>query len=150
MQDVHWALDELARRAGEQLPVALVGHSLGGRAALLSADRSEVRSVVGLAPWVYPADGQVDASGTRVLIVHGTADRIASPDRSWQAAQRLRRTARSLAYVRVDGAKHAMLARHGEFSGLAADFVAATVLDPSTPSRRVASLVDGAEDAILV
>ncbi|WP_375483648.1 alpha/beta hydrolase [uncultured Jatrophihabitans sp.] len=150
VQDVHWALDELARRLGAELPVALVGHSLGGRAALLSADRPEVRSVVGLAPWVYPADGQVDASGTRVLIVHGTADRIASPERSWQAAQRLRRTASSLAYVRVDGGKHAMLARHGEFSGLAADFVAATTLDRFTPSRRVAALVNGVEDAVVV
>ena len=37
------------------------------------------RSVVALAPWVYPTDVPVGLSGQRVLIVHGSRDRIASP-----------------------------------------------------------------------
>lgn len=130
VQDVAWAIDQVADRLGPELPVALVGHSLGGRAAILSADQACVQTVVALAPWVYPEDGDVDASGVDTLIVHGTADRIASPARSLVAAKALRRTAKSLRYVHVDGGKHAMLSRHGVFSDLAADFCAATMIDP--------------------
>jgi pimeloyl-ACP methyl ester carboxylesterase len=54
--DAEWALDSAAERVGQTLPACLVGHSLGGRAALLTAGRREVRSVVALAPWVYPTD----------------------------------------------------------------------------------------------
>ena len=51
VMDVAWALGEVRARHGD-LPVALVGHSLGGRAALLAADQPLVRSVVALNPWV--------------------------------------------------------------------------------------------------
>ena len=150
VQDVAWALDQLAERHAGTLPVGLVGHSLGGRAAILSADRPAVRSVVALAPWVYPDDGTTDASGVAVLVVHGSEDRIASPARAQQAAQRLRRTARSVAFVEVAGAKHAMLARHGRFSGLAADFCAATLLDPPRIASRVSSLLEGPGEAVRI
>ena len=133
VQDVSWALTQLSARFGSALPVALVGHSLGGRAAVLSADHPCVRAVVGLAPWVYADDGDINASDVDVLVVHGTADRIASPARSLAAANALRRTARSVRYVRVEGGKHSMLARHDTFSRLAADFCAATLLDPAPP-----------------
>src|SRR5947209_14700321 len=48
--DAEWALDCARERVGRDLPACLVGHSLGGRAALLTAGRPEVRSVVALAP----------------------------------------------------------------------------------------------------
>jgi pimeloyl-ACP methyl ester carboxylesterase len=124
--DVRWALDELAGRFGERLPVALVGHSLGGRAALLAADRPEVRSAVALAPWVYPTDVPAGLDGQRLLIVHGDQDRVASPARAAEIARRI-----GAAYVSVDGAKHAMLRRHGVFSGLAGAFCTATLLGRS-------------------
>ena len=38
------------------VPVALVGHSLGGRAALLATGDERVRAVVGLATWLAPGD----------------------------------------------------------------------------------------------
>lgn len=127
VDDVRWALAQLRTHLPAETPVALVGHSLGGRAALLSAAEENVRCVVALAPWVHPADGNVDAGGRDVLIVHGTEDRIADPRRSEAAAARLRRTAR-VSYVRVVGGKHAMLRRHGTFSGLATEFVLACLL----------------------
>lgn len=40
LDDVAWALAELGERRGDELPVCLVGHSLGGRAAILSAGRA--------------------------------------------------------------------------------------------------------------
>jgi pimeloyl-ACP methyl ester carboxylesterase len=136
VDDVHWAIDQLHEGLTDRLPVGLVGHSLGGRAAILAGDRPEVRSVVALNPWVYPADGNVDLSGRRVLIVHGTADRIAVPQSSAAAARLLARTA-DVSYVHVDGAKHAMLRRGSRFDQLAADFTAATLLADAKPSTLV-------------
>jgi pimeloyl-ACP methyl ester carboxylesterase len=136
VDDVHWAIDQLHEGLTDRLPVGLIGHSLGGRAAILAGDRPEVRSVVALNPWVYPADGDVDLSGRRVLIVHGTDDRIARPDNSAAAAARLARSA-EVSYVRVEGGKHAMLRRHRDFDRLAADFTAAALLDNARPTRLV-------------
>lgn len=119
VDDVRWALREVRGRLGD-LPVGLVGHSLGGRAALLAGTADEVRSIVALNPWVTTAD-TADLHGRHVLIVHGDRDRIASPARSRALADLLRRRA-PVDYVVVPGGKHAML-RHGRrFEALAADF----------------------------
>ncbi|OFE14995.1 hypothetical protein BA895_07585 [Humibacillus sp. DSM 29435] len=139
--DVQWALAQAAERFGGGLPTCLVGHSLGGRAALLAATRPEVRSAVALAPWVYPDEGRIDLVGTQVLIVHGDADRIARPANSAAVARDLARTAQ-VAYVTVDGGKHAMLRHHGTFDGIAADFAVATLLGRQ-PSPLVARALAG-------
>lgn len=130
VQDALWALEVLTQRYG-RLPTCLVGHSLGGRAALLASGRAQVRSAVALAPYVYPDDMPRGLSGQRILIVHGTKDRIASPTRSAALAERLNRHAR-VAYISVEDGKHAMLGRHALFDGLAADFAAGTLLEPPT------------------
>ncbi len=127
VDDVTWALDRMQERFGRRLPTTLVGHSLGGRAAILSGERPEVCSVVALNPWVYESDGQIAVPGRRMLLVHGTEDRIARPSSSAAVARDLSRTA-EVGYVRVAGGKHAMLRRHATFDGLAADFAAATLL----------------------
>jgi alpha-beta hydrolase superfamily lysophospholipase len=133
VDDVAWALGEVRERYGSDVPVALVGHSLGGRAALLSGDQPGVLSVVALAPWVYTDDGQRDLSGRRVLVVHGDRDRIASPQRSAAVAEDLRLTT-AVGYIRVAGGKHAMLGHHRVFDGAAADFVTATLLGDEVPA----------------
>lgn len=127
VDDARWAIAQVEERLGTSLPIGLVGHSLGGRAALLAGAEPGVRSVVALNPWVYPQDGDVDLSGRRVLVAHGTDDRIADPAKAKEAARRLSRTA-DLSFVDVRGGKHAMLARHGTFDGLAADFTAGVLL----------------------
>lgn len=128
VDDVRWALAEVAERFPD-LPACLVGHSLGGRAALLAGDAPGVRGVVALNPWVYP-DDRADLAGRRVLVVHGTDDRIASPSRSRAVAMRIARTAESMDYVSIEGGKHAML-RHGRaFERAAADFTRETLLGP--------------------
>jgi pimeloyl-ACP methyl ester carboxylesterase len=123
VQDVEWALDEVARRFGAEVPVCLVGHSLGGRAALLSADRPQVRGVVALAPWVTPGDVVRGVAGTTIVIIHGDGDRIASPERSRRLADALARQT-TTAYITVAGGTHAMLGRRAWFDGLAADCTA--------------------------
>jgi len=127
LRDVDWALDQVADRLGSRLPTCLVGHSLGGRAALLAAGSPEVRSAVALAPWVLPSDRPGELAGRRILVVHGSADRIASPRRSGELAANLDAAA-EVTYICVEGGKHAMLRRHGVFDGLAADFAAQTLL----------------------
>jgi alpha-beta hydrolase superfamily lysophospholipase len=121
VHDAEWALGQIAEQMGGVAPTCLVGHSLGGRAAILTADRPGVRGVAALAPWVYPSDVPPGLDGQRILIVHGSRDRIASPERSAALAERLRRGA-EVEYVLVEGARHAMLKQHAEFSGRAARF----------------------------
>jgi pimeloyl-ACP methyl ester carboxylesterase len=133
VHDARWALDQLAERAAGSLPTCLVGHSLGGRAALLSATQPEVRSVVALAPWVYPDDVPAGLSGERILIVHGSRDRIASPQRSAALAERMGRYA-DVRYVTVEDGKHAMLRHHREFSEPAAEFAVETLLGERDPA----------------
>src|SRR6478672_7336671 len=124
LDDVAWALGRVRDLHGD-LPGSLVGHSLGGRAALLAGGRHGVRSVVALNPWVHPTD-DADLTGRRVLVVHGTEDRVADPERSATVARTLARTA-DVGYVSVPGARHAML-RHGSvFERAAAGFTRATL-----------------------
>jgi pimeloyl-ACP methyl ester carboxylesterase len=127
VDDATWALDEIARRHGEALPTALVGHSLGGRAALMAAHHEAVRSVVALAPWVYPTDDPPGLAGRRVLVVHGDRDRIALRDRAVEVARTIGRST-EVSFVTVRGGKHAMLRHRDRFDGLAASFVGATLL----------------------
>ena len=127
VHDATWALGQIAERFGDGLPSCLVGHSLGGRAALLSAGRPGVRGVVALAPWVYPNDLPSGLTDQRILIVHGSDDMIASPARSDAVARALAARV-SVEHVVVDGGRHAML-RHGrEFVVPATDFVADVLL----------------------
>jgi predicted esterase len=147
VRDAAWALEQIADRYGDRLPTCVVGHSLGGRTALLTAGRPEVRSAVALAPWVQPTDVPGGLSGRRILIVHGTMDRIASPERSAALARALARQA-DVAYVSVDGAKHAMLGRHDLFDGLAAEFAAATLL--GTPGSDLIARLEAGEKWIRV
>jgi dienelactone hydrolase len=126
VDDVRWALRELGEQHGGTLPTCLVGHSLGGRAALLAGDQREVRSVVALNPWVRTADS-VHLGGRPALIVHGTDDRIADPRLSAALAEELARTGR-VGYLRVTGGRHAMLRHRSVFEAAAADFARATLL----------------------
>lgn len=126
--DVRWALAELADRFSADLPVGLVGHSLGGRAALLAGGEGSVRSVVALAPWLYASDVNPALAGRRVLIVHGDQDRIASPDKAAAVARALEPITQ-VTYIAVRGGKHAMLRRNRVFDGLATDFLMATLLE---------------------
>jgi pimeloyl-ACP methyl ester carboxylesterase len=130
VDDADRAMAVLAERF-PTVPVGLVGHSLGGRAALLAGDAPSVRSVVALNPWVYP-DDVADLSGREVLFVHGTEDRIASIQKARTVARRLARTA-EVDFVEIAGGKHAMLSHGREFDARAADFMTETLLSGVSP-----------------
>jgi alpha-beta hydrolase superfamily lysophospholipase len=75
--DARWALDQI--REQHDLPVVVVGHSMGGRTGVAVADDPSVRGVVGLAPWL-PIDEPVAPLAGKVLrAAHGRRDRITSP-----------------------------------------------------------------------
>ena len=120
--DARWALSQVRERYGD-VPVVLVGHSLGGRAALLASTEPDVVGAVLLNAYLLPGDDAVDPHGRRLLFVHGTDDRVASFARAEAAATRIgRRT--DVGFLTVNGGKHAML-RHGPvFEGAAAGFAA--------------------------
>ena len=146
VDDARWALEQIAERYGD-VPTSLVGHSLGGRAALLAGDADGVRSVVALNPWVTPED-HVDLAGRDVLMVHGTDDRIASPARAEHLARTLARSADVLGFARVEGGKHAMLRHGGAFTRATTDFVVATLLGRRVDGP-VARVLAGAGDVFL-
>jgi alpha-beta hydrolase superfamily lysophospholipase len=131
IDDVVWALAQVRERYGD-LPVGLVGHSLGGRAALLAGSLPGVRSVVALNPWVYATD-RADLSGRAVLVLHGTEDRVADPRRAQVVADAIAETT-DVTFVPVDGGRHAMLRHGATFERLATEFLLSSLLGERRPS----------------
>ena len=75
--DARWALDEVRRELGD-VPVVLLGHSMGARTAAYVADDRSVVGVVALAPWWMPEDPVDALRGKPVLAAHGRTDKITS------------------------------------------------------------------------
>jgi len=125
--DTGWALDRLAARFPD-VPIGLVGHSMGGRTAMYVAGHESVRSVVGLAPWLEPGDPTSQLAGRRVLIAHGDADRMTSPSASAEYARQIAQVAASVGYVTVRGERHAMLRRARLWTALSTAFTRAVLL----------------------
>ncbi|MFE1248295.1 alpha/beta hydrolase, partial [Streptomyces sp. NPDC058766] len=127
-RDAHRALRELTDLVGP-VPVVLLGHSMGGRAALSAAGHPQVRGVVGLAPW-WPAGEPVDhLAGRHVVALHGDQDRVTSPGATAACVRRARETAARAGMAVVGGGDHAMLRRSRCWHRTAAA-VTAHLLDP--------------------
>lgn len=123
--DTRWALDEITRRYGE-VPVVLIGNSLGGRAAFWTADHPAVVGVVGIAPWLPGGDPVEHLAGRRVLIIHGDRDRsAASADRSLEFARRAREVVPDLVRYEVPGGRHYLVKRADDVRALTTAFVLA-------------------------
>jgi len=75
--DARWALEEARRELGD-LPVVLLGHSMGARTAVAVADHPTVSGVVALAPWLPPGESHRALAGKHFAAAHGSADRITS------------------------------------------------------------------------
>jgi len=140
--DVTGLLDALPGRFGH-VPVVLVGHSLGARAALRAAAHPSVIAVAGLAPWLPPDEPVAQLAGRRLLLVHGTADRITSPAMTWQYACAASQIT-TVGAVAVDGGDHAMLRRARLWHGLAGEF-AGMVLGAQARDRALREVVAAAQ-----
>ncbi|APE23525.1 alpha/beta hydrolase [Streptomyces venezuelae] len=126
--DADWAVAEAVRRYGD-VPVCLVGHGLGGRAALRAAGHAAVGAVLALAPWLPEDDVAAEPEavrqlvGRRVLLVHGTNDARTDPELSFRYAERAKKANRETCRFEVHSDGHALRQYAAEVQALAADFV---------------------------
>lgn len=122
--DARWALDRIAHDH-PGAPVALLGHSMGGRTAFAVASHASVVGVCGLAPWLPPHEPVVrPRPEQRFVLAHGTADRMTSAPLSKEYAVRLRAAGAQTARFELEGARHSMLDK----SSLWRRFAVATTL----------------------
>ena len=141
--DVEWALARLAARFGAA-PIALIGHSMGGRAAIYAAAHPSVDGIVGLAPWIEKSDPYDQVAGRHVLVVHGDRDRITNPQESAAWTQRAARVAASASYVGIRDGRHALLQRPGLWHSLTTAYVLAVLCNvppAETDSSAAANVV---------
>lgn len=73
--DVRWAIEHLREEYGPEVPIVLVGHSMGGRAVLRAGGDAQVAAVCGLAPWTPPGEPVDHLTDRTVAILHGSGDR---------------------------------------------------------------------------
>lgn len=123
--DLSRILDEVAAECGP-VPVVLVGHSMGARAAVHAAGHPAVAAVAGLAPWLPPGEPAAQLAGRRVLLVHGTADGITSPEETWAFVDRARAVT-EVAAIEIRDGDHPMLRRAPLWHAIAAEFVRAAL-----------------------
>jgi len=124
VEDARWALAQV-RAAYPGVPIALVGHSMGGRVAMFVGDEPDVRLVVGLAPWIEPGDPRPGA-GTRTVLLHGDRDVICSLARTRAAVEQMQAEGLDASLVRVARADHAMLVRARVWTALVTEIVQAS------------------------
>ncbi|MGW1464483.1 alpha/beta hydrolase [Streptomyces sp. NPDC002308] len=108
--DAVHALDVLQDEAGD-LPVILLGHSMGARAALRAGGHPLVRGVVGLAPWCPPGDPVTQLSGRDVVLLHSTRDGVTSPQATQSLVTRARRAGARTCLITMRNSDHAMIRR---------------------------------------
>lgn len=142
--DARWALTEIAARHGD-VPVVLVGHSMGGRTAVHVAGDDRVVAVVALAPWLPPGEPYEQVAGRAVLVVHGQLDATTSPRASLAWARRAATVTDRIWWVEVRREQHAMLLRAPLWHRLATQFAVAALGFGPWP----ASLADAPVDARL-
>ncbi|GAA1072933.1 alpha/beta fold hydrolase [Kitasatospora arboriphila] len=126
VQDARRALAGLAALA-PGLPIALVGHSMGGRAAIAVADCPGVRGVVALAPWCPPGEPVAHLAGRSLVILHDDHDRVTSAEQSWALARRAAAARARVGTVAMPRGGHAMLRDARGWHRLTVDAVAAVL-----------------------
>jgi pimeloyl-ACP methyl ester carboxylesterase len=121
VHDARRALEEI-RRTYPDVPVALVGHSMGGRVALRVADDPGVVGVCVLAPWTPEGEPVTQLADRTVLIAHGDRDRTTDPALSYTYAERAKKVTDRVARFDVRGETHALLFRYREWTRLVRRF----------------------------
>lgn len=118
-RDTTAALSDLAEELGP-VPTVLIGHSMGGRAALRTAGHPCVTGVVALAPWCPDGEPYAQLEGRTLLTLHGDDDRVTAPEATRRFAAQARTAGALVAGYTVHGAGHALLRRSGDWHRAAA------------------------------
>ena len=115
--DLNEALDAVVAECGS-VPVVLIGHSMGARAAVRAAAHPAVTAVAGLAPWLPPGEpvGQLAGGGS----CSPTAPPTASPAPRIRAFLERARAVTEVSAVEVRDGDHAMLRRARLWHAIAA------------------------------
>lgn len=133
VRDAEQVLAELAT-VHPEVPVALVGHSMGGRAALHAAGAPNVTAVCALAPWLDGTDPIVQLADRTVLIAHGVRDRRTDARSSYRYAQTVRAVTDDVCRYELPGG-HAMLRYAQRWQDLVGRFVPGALgLAPPDPA----------------
>ena len=140
--DLTAAVDQLGQEFGP-IPVVLIGHSMGARAAMRVAGHPRVIAVAGLAPWLPPGEPVDQLAGRPVLLAQATTDRITSPADTWAFAERARAVT-TVATIEVQHGDHAMLRRAQLWHRIAIEFVR-VALDLPAGDMIVAAAFQAAE-----
>ncbi|MFE4856375.1 dienelactone hydrolase family protein [Streptomyces sp. NPDC056670] len=134
-RDAREALEEVRRTVGDDVPVVLVGHSMGGRAALLVAGHPQVRGVVALAPWCPPGEPVDHLAHRRVVVLHDESDRVTSAQESWAFLARARRAGATTKAISMPSGGHAMVRGARGWHRVTVDNVRDLLELPPPPSR---------------
>lgn len=118
--DARWALSRIRDEVGE-VPVVLLGHSMGGRTAVHVADDPCVVGVVALAPWLPPGELVTALAGRRLVAAHGSRDRITSARATEAYVARASRAGADATYVDMGPVGHYLLRRARAWNALALD-----------------------------
>ena len=119
--DLTAALDQLGEQYGP-IPVVLVGHSMGARAAMRVAGHPRVTAVAGLAPWLPPGEPVEQLAGRRLLLVQAAHDVVTRPADTWAFAERAAAVT-TVATIELQHSDHAMLRRAPLWHRIATGFV---------------------------
>jgi dienelactone hydrolase len=106
--DVRWTVEQLRAEHGADVPIVLVGHSMGGRAALRAGGDPQVVAVCALAPWTPPGEPVAHLRERTVTILHGRNDRWVPAKLSADWALRARDAGVRVARFTVPGG-HSMI-----------------------------------------
>ncbi|MGW1776317.1 alpha/beta fold hydrolase [Streptomyces sp. NPDC002104] len=120
------ALDELRALAGP-VPVVLVGHSMGGRAALRAAADPQVKGVVALAPWWPASESTGHLRGRTVIALHDEADRVTAAADTWACLTRARSAGARVEGIRMPRGGHSMLRDAGRWHRVTVEAVDAVL-----------------------
>lgn len=118
--DARAALAEVRRELGD-VPVVLLGHSMGARTAAYVADDPSVVGVVALAPWWLPEDPVDALRGKRVLAAHGRTDKITSARQTRAFLDRADRVAAEVAFRDMGRVGHYMFRRVPAWNAVATE-----------------------------
>jgi len=146
--DLTAVLDEIVLRS-PGVPVVLVGHSMGARAAVRAAGHPAVTAVAGLAPWLPPGEPAGQLAGRRLLLAHGTADRITRPADTWAYADRARAVS-DVAVIEIRGGDHPMIRRALLWHAIAAEFTRASFGLPAGGGEAAVAITASARGAKMV
>lgn len=124
VRDARAALDHLADEHPD-VPIVLLGHSMGGRTAVHAADHPQVVGVVGLAPWLPPGEPVAALRGRRLVAGHGSMDRITSPRATRAYVERARLAGADAEFHDMGPVGHYMFRRAGRWNAFAAEHVKA-------------------------